>query len=116
MATFKQVANLSRAEGNLTLWLEYFAFCIMTSLEKTAEVIKNQKFGKELPASFWKLNIRQKQILYYLENPDMKITNKEVQKMHGVSQITASRDLTELTTLGHLFARGKGRSVFYTKV
>lgn len=116
MATFKQVTNLSRSEGNLTLWLEYFAFCIMTSLEKTAEIIKNQKFGKDIPASFWKLNARQKQILNYLENPDMKITNKVVQKMYDVSQITASRDLTELTTLGLLFTRGKGRSVFYTKV
>lgn len=116
IATFKQVTSLSRAEGNLTLWLEYFAFCVMTCLEKTAEVIKNQKFNKDVPASFWKLNPRQKQILDHLENPDMKITNKEVQKMYGVSQITASRDLTELTTLGLLFARGKGRSVFYTKV
>lgn len=116
MATFKQVTSLSRAEGNLTLWLEYFAFCVMTSLEKTSEIIKNQKFNKDVPASFWKLNPRQKQILYFLENPDMKITNKDVQKMYGVSQITASRDLTALTTLGLLFARGKGRSVFYTKV
>lgn len=116
MATFKQITSLSRAEGNLTLWLEYFAFCVMTCLEKTAEIIKNQKFNKEVPASFWRLNLRQKQILEYLENPDMKITNKDVQKTHGVSQITASRDLTALTTLGLLFARGKGRSVFYTKV
>ena len=116
MSTFNHVTNLSQAEGNLTLWLEYFAFCIMASLEKTAETIKNKKFNKDIPASFWKINTRQKQILGYLENPDMKITNKEVQKIHGVSQITASRDLTELTTLGLLFARGKGRSVFYTKV
>lgn len=115
MITFKRVTDLSRTQGSSTLWLEYFAFCIMTSLEKTIDMVKNLKFKDELPASFWKLNNRQKQIVEYLDNPELSITNKEVQKVHGVSQITASRDLAKLTSLGLLLAHGKGRSVYYIK-
>jgi Fic family protein len=116
MITFKRVLDLTKAQGSLTLWLEYFAFAVMTSLEKTVEIIKNLDFQEELPASFWKLNSRQRQILEYLEEPGLEITNKEVQKVHGISQITASRDLAKLTNLGLLLAHGKGRSVYYTRV
>jgi len=78
--------------------------------------IKGLKSQDNLPSSFWKLNGRQQSILSVLENPGEKITNKDVQKKFGVSQITASRDLSHLTTLGLLLAHGKGRSVYYTKV
>jgi len=61
------------------------------------------------------LNDRQNKILERLENPNLKITNKDVQKMFGVSQITASRDLSKMANLGILLPHGKGRSVFYTK-
>ena len=114
--TFKRMMELSKIQGNLTLWLEYFAFCVMHSLEKTAEIIKNQKFQENLPSSFWKLNSRQRQIIEVLENPGLSITNKEVQKIHNISQITASRDLSNLVALGMLLSHGKGRSVYYTKV
>ncbi len=46
----------------------------------------------------------------------MTITNKKVQKLFKVSQITASRDLAKLASVGLLFTHGKGRSVYYTKV
>lgn len=116
IVTFKRMMELSKIQGNLTLWLEYFAFCVMHSLEKTTEIVKNQKFQETLPAIFWKLNSRQKQILETLEEPGAGITNKDVQKAHNISQITASRDLAKLTNLGLLLAHGKGRSVYYTRV
>jgi len=116
MVTFKRVLDVAKAQDNLTLWLEYFAYAIMTSLEKAFETIKKQEFQEELPTVYWKVNTRQKQILEYLEEPGSKITNKEVQKIHKISQITASRDLTKLTSLGLLLSHGKGRSVYYTKV
>lgn len=101
--------------NNLTLWLEYYAYGIVAQLKKALKTIEEQKFKVELPTTFWKLNDRQKKIMIFLENPAQKITNKEVQKMCGVSQITASRDLSKLANLGFLFAHGKGRSVYYTK-
>lgn len=116
IVTYKRVLELGKIQGNMTLWLEYFAFGIMTQLTKAKENNTNLKFQEELPGSFWKLNARQRQILEYLERPELKITNKEVQKFYAVSQITASRDLSKLANLGLLFAHGKGRSVYYTRV
>lgn len=115
MVTFKRMMDISKIQGNLTLWLEYFAYCVMRSLEKVLDAVKNQKFRDELPVSFWKLSTRQRQILEILDQPGIGITNKEVQKLHRISQITASRDLGKLATLGLLLVHGKGRSVYYTK-
>lgn len=106
---------------NLTPLLEEFAKLLGQSLEKTANFdlsLDSARDGKlsGVSASFWELNDRQKEILTYMEQPNLTITNKKVQKLFKVSQITASRDLAKLTNLGLLFVHGKGRSVFYTKV
>jgi Fic family protein len=114
--TFRRVLDLTRIQNNLTVWLEYFSFAIAESLQQVLNKIKNEKFTDELPSSFWKLTGRQRQILEYLETPGVHISNKDVKKMCGVSQITASRDLAKLTSVGLLFAHGKGRSVYYTRV
>ncbi len=66
--------------------------------------------------SYFELNDRQTSILNMLDLPQGSITNRKIQKAYKVSQITASRDLAKLTTLGFLFSHGKGRSVYYTKV
>lgn len=102
--------------AHITTWLEYFAESFMNQLEKVYQNIRAEKVGIDLPSSFWDLNDRQKTILTLFDQPDSTITNKKVQKKFKVSQITASRDLSKLTTLGILFARGKGRSVYYTRV
>jgi Fic family protein len=115
VVTYKRMLNLAKVQGNTTLFLEYFCFGMAQSLEKTLERVKNPNFQDNVRASFWKLNPRQNKIMEILENPEEKITNKDVQKISGVSQITASRDLSHLTNLGLLLAHGKGRSVFYTR-
>lgn len=115
---YRENYNLAMDAPNLTLWLEYFAGCILNQLEKTTQ--KLSKGGgqtmKELPKEFWDLNDRQKAILAYLQKPQVSITNRLVQNRHKVSQITASRDLARLTKLGFLFSHGRGRSVYYTKI
>lgn len=114
--TLKQIVGGVEATGNLTVWLEYFTKGISVQLAKVLANLKNVRFQTELPSSFWKLNSRQKEIVGLLEQPDLVITNNNVQKMFGVSQITASRDLTRLTELGLLLSHGKGRSTYYTRV
>jgi Fic family protein len=104
------------SNNNLTLWLEYFASALIAQLNVAINNIENTKFQTDLPASFWKLNDRQREIIILLEQPGVRISNKNVQKMFGVSQITASRDLAKLVSLGFLFSYGKGRSVYYTRV
>ena len=104
-----------RNNKNLTLWLEYFSYGIAVQLTKALEDIQKSRFSSELPSSYWKLNERQREVLSLLEQPGVRVTNKVVQKMFGVSQITASRDLAKLASLGLVFPHGKGRSVYYTK-
>lgn len=112
----EKTIEIAFKSGNLTGWLEYYANSFIAQLEKTMEKIKTSGVAFDLPASFWELTDRQKEIMYFLENPSVSITNKKAQKMFKVSQITASRDLSKLATLGLLFAHGKGRSVYYTRV
>jgi Fic family protein len=115
LVTLREAIKTADQNRNLTFWLEYFAKGIVVQLKKALAEVNSPKFKTDLPASFWKINEKQKRILAYLENPELKITNKEVQKLFGISQITASRYLSKLANLGLILSHGKGRSVFYTK-
>ena len=103
------------AKENVTNWLEYYAKTMTLELQRIY-----QKMGQNLPAthqeSIGKLNERQKTIMTLLDDPKTVITNRTVQKIFHISQITASRDLAKLTNLGLLFTQGKGRSVRYTRI
>lgn len=114
--TFLSITRAAEGSGNYTAWLEYAAQTAITNLEEIRKSINNQAPHHELPAAFFSLNERQRQVLSLLEEPNQKITNKEVQKRFKISQITASRDLSKLAHLGLLYAHGKGRSVYYTKI
>lgn len=114
---FKENRQRALSAVSLTLWLEYFARSILEQLEKIARTIEKPKdTPSDLKKSFLKLNERQKTILNFLDQPQATITNRQVQKKYRISQITASRDLARLTSLGFLFSHGKGRSVYYTKI
>jgi len=102
-------------DGNLNRWLLFFAQSVEENLQERIEDVSNLKFHQEFPAAFWELSDRQKTVIRYLEEPTNSITNKKVQGMFGISQITASRDLSKLTTLGLIASHGKGRSVSYTR-
>lgn len=97
---------------NATMWLEYFTTGVKKGMEKVVENITKSEL---VTHKDWKISNRQKLILEKLENPNIKITNREVCKMFSISQITASRDLSKMVNLGILLPHGKGRSVFYTK-
>lgn len=114
---FKENYKLAMNAPSLTLWIEYFALCILHQLEKLAQKLSSpNQILRDFPKVLWELNDRQKSILSNLDNPSTIITNRKIQKGHAVSQITASRDLKKLTNLNLLFAHGKGRSTYYTKI
>ena len=115
VVALKAAITSVRNNKNLTLWLEYFSYGVAVQLTKALEDIQKSRFSSELPSSYWKLNERQREVLSLLEQPGVRVSNKVVQKMFGVSQITASRDLAKLASLGLVFPHGKGRSVYYTK-
>lgn len=116
LTDYQQIFEQTTKTGNQTAWLEYFAKAVASVLEKTLQNITSDKTRMEMPATTFKLNDRQKEILAMLENPAATITNRQVQKLFKVSQITASRDLAKLVSLGLAFTHGRGRSVYYTRV
>ena len=69
----------------------------------------------EVPAETFILNERQKKILAHLDEPGSSINNRSLQKMTGISQMTAARDLSKLVEHGLIISHGKGRGVVYTR-
>lgn len=113
---FKDLIARAEKEQNLSAFLEYYTQAVSISAEKALLKISTGQFSNDLPRAFYELTERQKDILSMFSRPGIKISNKTVQKEFGVSQITASRDLAKLHTLGLIFSAGKGRSVYYTKI
>lgn len=101
--------------GQMTVWLEYYAQMVLNSYGSLQQKIDGSS-GKQADTSrsLTTLNDRQKQIIFLLDSPAAKVTNREVQKRFKISQITASRDLTNLVSQGFLTSSGKGRSIHYT--
>ena len=115
-ATYRHIADMYTHEHSLNPWLSYMAETAETNLESITTDIQESRFHIEFPASFWELNDRQKELLKSMDSPDATITTKKAQKHFKTSQITASRDLTKLASLGLLYPHGKGRSIYYTKI
>lgn len=101
---------------NYSSYLEHYAQLFSGHCEKKLEKLRNKNFDPHLSRSTFSLSSRQKEILAFLDTPDSKISNKVVQKMFGISQITASRELARLASLTLIYSVGKGRSVAYKKV
>lgn len=116
--TYLEALRISLEAASITLWLEFFANSLILQLESVLKKIQNaspENLGG-INSSFWNLTDRQKSIISMLDQPGLTITNRRVKKHFGISQITASRDLSHLASLGILFTHGKGRSIYYTKV
>jgi hypothetical protein len=116
IAHYKDLITSLRRKNNITEWLEYVVEAILSQLTALDKTISIEKQSSSILPTNLVINTRQEAILKLMEQPGMKINNTTVQKMYKVSQITASRDLSKLTTLGLLFPLGKGRSTYYTKV
>ncbi len=112
---YKEVMYECIKQENITACIEYIVRTLSANITTVISEIK-EKLQSQKPDLFFELTDRQKAILAMLDNPQVTITNKKVQQMFNVSQITASRDLSQLTSVGLLFSIGKGRSTYYTKV
>lgn len=118
LISLKEATKSIETRKNATSWLEYFTTGIKKAMEKTYTNVSGSEsvnYKKNTSALLWKLSNRQKLIFEKLDNPNIKITNREVCKMFAISQITASRDLSKMVNLGLLLPHGKGRSTYYTK-
>lgn len=115
-SSYNQIITNTTTQGRLTSWLEFFAEGLQHEFEKTVKKLAFPESHMGLQSLQLTLNERQRHILKLMENPHMKVTNRTIQKLFTVSQITASRDLTKLANVGLLLAHGKGRSIYYTRV
>lgn len=124
LSTYLRIGQITQAEHNLTAWLEFATSALVQNISQTDTLVQNWQDENaistlqthEIPERFWNLTERQKHIIALLTQPLTSITNRKVQKLFKISQITSSRDLAKLTVLGLLLSHGKGRSVYYTKV
>lgn len=102
-------------KGSSNAWIGFFARTITRELERIREKIHKPATYQEEESLHIELNERQREIMILIETTK-KLTNRQVQKQFHVSQITASRDLAKLVSIGLLLSHGKGRSVYYTKI
>ncbi len=101
-------------DNNLTPWLEFYADAVEYQLGRLLKDIQNSgDTGSD--TNMLLLNARQKLIISSLDEPDSKISNREVQNRFKVSAITAARDLTQLAQLDLVIPIGRGRSTYYMK-
>ncbi len=109
-----EAARHAANSGNLSPFLDHFTDAMRTQSQMTLQTRK--EIGEDVfpTKALFKLNDRQKQILTILEEPGGRLSNKNVQKLYDISQVTASRDLAKLVDLGLIRPHGKGRSVHYT--
>lgn len=114
-------ANMSKAKqvgfesGNFTPWLSFYVQHLQGQLNSIKLRLAKDLADSKSSETLWELNERQKYILRFLANPNNIITNKNVQTLFKISQITASRDLAKLLAMGYIISRGKGRAVSYIK-
>lgn len=108
------IKNVS-TQINLTFWIEDYAQNFVKQLTQIRDKISNIESTPNLKYKVH-LNERQKEILRILDNPEIAMANAKVQKLFKISQITASRDLAKLASLGLILAHGKGRSIYYIKL
>lgn len=114
---YLKVIQQATESATVTLWLEYFCQAIIDQMEKVYASLAHPTTTVDAqPFSFWYLTDRQKAIVEQLNQPGISITNKKIQSVFKVSQITASRDLAKLVSLGVIFPHGHGRSTYYTRV
>lgn len=116
LTNYKNMILQSSRLDNVTPWLEYVSQRALIALQKTVTTVQQTKQIFSRTNDLFSFNERQELIMSLFALPGAKITNRIVQKKYKVSQITASRDLAKLANGGLIFALGKGRSTYYTKI
>lgn len=113
-AYYAALQTVDPVETDVTEWLEYFtdgvAESIKTVREKVLGLSKDVKVLKERGQIA--LNERQMKIVEFIIE-EGKITNRDIQKMFGVSNTIAKREVSKLKELGVIELKGQGRNAHY---
>jgi Fic family protein len=114
-AYYKELIRNTYASGNVTQWIEYVSEVFINQLDHIIETYSVKQHSSEAKNENFIINDRQKKILELLDEPNSSINNRSLQKMTGISQMTAARDLAKLVEHGLIVSHGKGRGVTYTR-
>jgi Fic family protein len=114
-AYYKELIANTFASGNVTQWIEYVSECLMKQLEQIISSYSLKQASGDVKNELFILNDRQKKILMILDDANASISNRELQKLTNISQMTAARDLSKLVEFGLIQAHGKGRGIRYTR-
>jgi Fic family protein len=109
-----------KGTGDITPWLLWFLKCFAGAVERSVQILA----GVFQRAAFWRrhgekpLSDRQRKVLNRVLDAgpggfEGGLTTRKYAAIAGVSKVTASRELTELTGMGLLKRSGQGRSVAY---
>lgn len=113
--SYLQVLQQTTTSKNSTLWLEYYCQGLIVQMTAVKTELGNL-LTVPIQSTSKSINSRQKNILEMAIQSPTPITNRQVQQIFKVSQITASRDLSKLSLVGLLAPHGSGRSTSYTKM
>lgn len=112
---YNRLLSESMRSTNITSWLEFYVDAVTYQLQKLLQDIHNLKYQSSQTKNINSLTDRQRAILQLLDEPGVKITNRDLQHKFNISAITSARDLARLTSIGVIFPIGRGRSTYYTK-
>lgn len=103
---------------NASLWIEYFVRSYIEAAKRTLGVLSEYSENSERRKfrQSEDLTTRQIGIVGLFTNDKGQVTNRLIQKSFKISQLTASRELSLLTSKDIIISHGKGRNTYYTKV
>lgn len=112
---YYQVLKLVHQQDyDLTEWLEYFSQGVAISLKAVKDKIIKLGNIKKQTSDDSQISLAHNQIkIVEFTNKNGSVTNRDVQKLLGVSNKTAYQELLKLVSINVLFSEGAGRNVHY---
>ncbi len=109
---YEALRTVDRKTVNITKWLEYFVYGVLTSFEDLRQKVIRLSGGKRASGTQIQLTERQQKIVEYI-NQFGFISNKNVQEILGVKRQMATKELTKLVELGIIVKKGSFKDAKY---
>lgn len=104
-------------DNNLNHWILFVSLALKKTLEDSIATFTSLPSAKAKKHTDRHILLTQRQlaILRLLDKPGSTVNNAILRRRFGISQLTASRDLSYLMSRGLLTAFGKSRSIVYLR-
>ncbi len=113
--SYLKVIQDAASHATSTQWLEYFCEAVILQMAKVkSDLIELTNIPHQNVSKY--INKRQEDIIEFIQQSPIPVTNRQIQAQFNISQVTASRDLAKLSIAGLIATHGSGRSTSYTKI